>query len=246
MNKNPTALLIRPLKKLDTSVEQFNQHGIGVIGLALLDTVADSDEISRFNHAIQSEPTRSTCIFVSTAAADIVSQAGIRFPEKAQIIAVGTSTQKRLKEAGLDASVPKSHDTEGLLALPEMLNCSGKQFYLVKGHGGRVDLAKELKCRGANVTEANVYSRQVLSTPISTEQWQPEQIKCIIATSGEQVELAFAQFEVHWLASLDWIVVSERVKQIALDLGAQQVQVSNGASDEKLIGFLKNSGAIHV
>jgi uroporphyrinogen-III synthase len=105
----------------------------------------------------------------------------------------------------------------------------------MKGFGGRELLHDTLATRGAKVVEWEVYKRVKIDSPIFTQNWQPAQIRCIIATSGEVIQAAFDYFEASWLKTLNWIVVSQRTAEIASKLGVTQIEISLDASDQALI-----------
>ena len=233
-------LLIRPLKKLDASVRQFHQHGIEVTGIALLDTKLITSGLNKLQNALSRHSAPGIVIVVSTIAAETLVNSNIAIPPSSKVIAVGTSTQKILLKAGFSCLVPDSHDTEGLLRMPELNACQQTPVFLLKGEGGRPDLATELKERGAIITEVNLYKRYKLDAPYATQSWQPSKIRCIIVTSAEQLEAAFETFDRDWLTQTSWIVVSSRIAEIARQHGIRHVSVSHGASDETLIGFVKN------
>ena len=232
-------LLFRPLKKLASSVERFNQQGINTVGTALIDTVEIPGAAQSFLDDVSTDNKSGICIFVSTSAANMLGQACSDWPEHLDVVAVGPGTQKALRKWGINADIPEYHDTEGLLKMDVFSACAGKDIYLMKGLGGREKLAIELTKRHARVHEINLYERQKLVRPFSTKQWRQEEIKCIIATSGEQLEAAFEQFNHHWLQTNRWIVVSPRIKKMGQERGIGQIDVSHGASDDTLIGFIK-------
>ena len=74
--------------------------------------------------------------------------------------AVGAATARALEGAGRPPSlVPDDHRSEGLLALPELRDVSGRRVLIVRGEGGRELLAETLRARGAEVDYAEVYRR---------------------------------------------------------------------------------------
>ena len=232
-------LLFRPLKKLASSVENFCLQGLNTVGTALIDTVEIPSAAQSFFQKVEADNKPAVCVFVSTSAANILGKACLAWPKHLSVIAVGASTQIALRKWGIEANIPTQHDTEGLLTMNALTDCARKDIYLIKGLGGRQKLANELVKRQARVHEINLYERQKLVRPFSTKQWRQTEIKCIIATSGEQLEAAFEQFDHHWLKTTRWIVVSSRIKEIALERGVQHIDVSPGANDDTLIRFIK-------
>ena len=129
--------------------------------------------------------------------------------------------------------------SEGILALSDFQDVSGQSIIIVKGQGGRRTLTEVLEQRGALVSEVSIYRRSTISHPNATKDWNAEDINCIIATSGEIVSAAFEKFDAKWLQATPWIVVSERVKNLADEKGVQTVFTSQGAQSQKLIAATK-------
>ena len=232
-------LLFRPQAKCQASALAFNQAGVSAVACGLIDTVIDNDAISLLPAKIADlhslARTGVYVIVTSTVAAEQCVLMKKQWPESICFFAVGASTGHILQDAGLAVVVPQEARTEGLLALPQLNHVVNQSIIILKGFGGRELLHDTLLTRGAKVVEWEVYKRVKLDSPISTEDWQPAQIRCIIATSGEVIQAAFDYFEASWLKSLDWIVVSQRTAEIATKLGVTQVDISRDASDQALI-----------
>ena len=156
-------------------------------------------------------------------------------PQNIQFFAVGSSSANILKNAGLTVVVPQEARSEGLLNLSQLKSVENQNIIIMKGFGGRELLRDTLEARGANVAEWEVYKRINIPSPVFTQDWQASQIRCIIATSGEVIQAAFGYFDVSWLKSVNWIVVSQRTADIATHLGITQISISQDASDQALI-----------
>jgi uroporphyrinogen-III synthase len=232
-------LILRPVAKYHTSAAHFKAANLSAVGLGLIDTIADQAALAALGGQIAALAPDSLIIFTSTTAAELACQQEIHWPGAIHILAVGQATALRLKDGGLEPEVPGLASTEGLLGLAQLQAVKGRQVLIVKGQGGRADLAQTLSARGARVSAASVYQRVNLAPPKATEVWHAAQIQCIIATSGELIEAAFAQFAPKWLQSLPWIVVSPRTQQIAAKLGINKILLSEDASDQALIHCAK-------
>lgn len=232
-------LLIRPQHKLALSCARFNDAGLKVNGLALITTHTNNLAEKTLKQALTYDKKQNICIVVSTVAAEIVCDGIQQWPTNLLCIAVGQSTADILRRIGASPLVPDIATTEGVLALPALSQLADKTCYLCKGKGGREDLAKELSIRGARIEEFELYTRLEIESTTVNRDWQQAQISCIIVTSGEQIELAFAKLNQSWLQTMPWIVVSERTAKIAAKLGVKQVFISAGASDEQLIATAK-------
>lgn len=83
-----------------------------------------------------------------------------RLPHGALVVAVGEGTRAALARLGIDAQVPADrYDSEGLLALPALVDVRGRRIALVGAAGGRDLIASTLRARGAAVEAVHVYER---------------------------------------------------------------------------------------
>ena len=236
-------LLLRPLAKCPSSLSAFTQAGLDCITCALLDTEINSRAVASLPEWLSQLRHDSLLLVTSTVAAEQLVNIAHDWPATTVFLAVGQSTADILIRAGIQVLVPDEPRSEGLLALPQLHQVAGRQVVIFKGFGGRDLLTETLRKRGAEVLEYELYQRVKLPRPVSSQQWQEAQIQCIIATSGEVIEAAFAQFAPQWLQSTLWMVVSERTAQIARQLGVQRLLISHNASDQALIDCaLQSSG----
>ncbi len=85
------------------------------------------------------------------------------WPVHTQVAAVGMATARALEEAGFErVLVPESgNDSDALLALPALQDVRGACILVVRGVGGREQLARTLRARGARVHYLEAYVRAV-------------------------------------------------------------------------------------
>jgi uroporphyrinogen-III synthase len=232
-------LLLRPQAKCQASALAFKQANLSAVACGLIDTVVDDVAISQLPEKIAGLSSCSTknifVIVTSTVAAQQCVLMKNQWPKTICFFAVGASTGHILRSAGLAVIVPQEPRTEGLLSLQQLNLVVNQDIIIMKGFGGRELLHDTLATRGAKVVEWEVYKRVKIDSPIFTQNWQPAQIRCIIATSGEVIQAAFDYFEASWLKTLNWIVVSQRTAEIASKLGVTQIEISLDASDQALI-----------
>jgi uroporphyrinogen-III synthase len=155
-----------------------------------------------------------------------------------QCVAIGKGTAEAMQEKGLrvDLQPEKSVGSEGLLAIPELEDVSGKKIVIVRGKGGRELLADTLIARGATISYIEVYERCIASP--SEEQCAAALLAdTIVCTSVAGVtnlkQLLKNNIETVLIKPL--IVLSERIKQHAISLGFKQVNVSADASDQAIM-----------
>ena len=230
-------LLLRPSGKCQASTQRLNDAGLPTVGYPLLDIVADQQAIESIAGLLNGLPAQSKVIFVSTSAAELALQGmqGQSWPEHLSYFAVGQATAAKLQDAGVQVQFPEREDSEGLLALAELMLVNSMQVLLIKGDGGRELIAQTLTERGAEVKPVSLYQRRIADNPQATEAWQTDQIKCIMATSGELLDAAFAKLDNDWLRHTPWILISARLLDKAKSKGIQKVILSHNASDAALI-----------
>lgn len=233
-----TILLFRPKEKVAQSTDYLQRHAINAVGIGLIEIDINQQNLVHFKQDILSKNvnqlSQCKCIFVSTHAADIMIDSIESWPKEMSVFAVGPSTGERLSQLTSQVYVPDMANSEGLLSLPQLQDLTDTTVYLLKGLGGRDMLPAELKRRGANVENIDLYNRLVCSNYSQTDNWQQHDIQCIVATSGEIIQAAWDKFDQNWLKSTPWILVSQRLADYAAKLGIQHVYLSAGARDEQL------------
>jgi len=105
-------------------------------------------------------------IFVSANAAEYGAPEAARWPARVAIFAPGPGTAEALAAVGLPAArIPvASHDSEGLLALPELEEVAGKSGIIFRGDDGRALLGETLRGRGATIEYVACYRRAAPAT----------------------------------------------------------------------------------
>jgi uroporphyrinogen-III synthase len=223
-------LLLRPTTKIDASVKRFAEAGLDAVGCALIDIVPLTSDIKVSHH----QP--DLIIVTSTAAADLfVEHAEQDVPKEVPIIAVGPSTAKKLASKFSNVSEAVPANSEGVVAAIQARKIKPKQALLLKGEGGRQLIQQSLEKEGIKLVHQDLYKRVCLHKAQLTQEFVQSDIHCIIATSAAFVDAAYNYFEPEWLNSIQWIVVSDRVKLHLAALGAKQIINSEGASDQCLI-----------
>lgn len=191
--------------------------------------ITDPPDFSSLNTAIQNLSQASIAIFTSANA--IHPSLPKTWPSQLKIIAIGSATAQALQSFGLKVDViPKTHNSEGLLALPDLQEITQQTVLIFKGLGGREILKKELEKRKANVIEAITYQRRM---PNINKDWKFDSIDIIISTSCESL-----QNLVHMatgIEKLPLIVISERMAKFAQQLGFKTpIIVAKQANDAAL------------
>lgn len=99
--------------------------------------------------------------FVSANAVEYGAPTQGRWPEGLAAFAPGPATAEALAAVGVgNFRIPATTmDSEGLLALPELLDVAGRRAVIFRGEGGRDLLGDTLLARGASVDYVSCYRR---------------------------------------------------------------------------------------
>lgn len=184
-------------------------------------------------------------IFVSANAVNFALQAnGGKIPQlnSPRIAAIGQATAQALAAAGcaVDLLPTQGFNSEALLASEQWRQVEGQRFLIVRGQGGREELAAQLRQRGAKVDYLEVYQRTVppvgdSEAPVLLAQGR---LAAITITSGEALRnllIMIAPQHHSLLQALPIIVVGGRVAQLASELGFKQIVVAAEPADTAII-----------
>ncbi|MBH04275.1 MAG: hypothetical protein CMP08_09195 [Xanthomonadales bacterium] len=100
-------------------------------------------------------------IATSAAAIDALAVQAPAWAPTGRLVAVGQATAAALRAiTGRTVAVPETHDSEGLLARPELAGENPARVALLTGEGGRTLLADTLAERGFDVERVALYRRR--------------------------------------------------------------------------------------
>ncbi|MFC6441629.1 uroporphyrinogen-III C-methyltransferase [Pseudobowmanella zhangzhouensis] len=233
-------LLLRPQPKLTASVAALQQAGLAVTGLAVQQVENDVSEAARLQAELAKNPPDGWVVTSTYAAQNLITALAEQLPRDGRFYAVGEASATVLRDAGLSVTVPKRHDSEGLLELAELIDVKDKRLWLIKGHGGRDLLAATLTERGAQPESFNLYKRVDLDISADIKALIATPPDAIIATSNEQLALFCEALSEDWLQARHWCVAGQRQADYLHSKGITQIALCDGASDQALIaGALK-------
>jgi uroporphyrinogen-III synthase len=137
--------------------EIFRERGFGL-------RTVPSHRIEITSQAFPAGRRVDRVIFTSRNTVDVFRRAGVMFPATARYHAVGASTLDALQQLGLAADAPADSSATGLVReLPASL--AGEYVFWPHGDDADLELADELKRRGANVYSPIVYRKVALRFP---------------------------------------------------------------------------------
>ncbi len=171
--------------------------------------------------------------------------------------AVGAKTASALREVGvcvhLEPGARQRYDSEALLALEAMTvqRIQGCKVVVVKGAGGRGELTAQLRARGGEVEEVDVYRRvrPAISNTRALRRIREDAVHAAVATSAEGLRNLFTMLQPEYcdrLRQLIFVTVSQRVASVAQINGIETVVVAEQASDNALLASLVRCWAVHL
>lgn len=243
----PHILITRPEGKGVSLAQQLEQAGYQASLFPVLKIAYLTPSNTQLSPLINADKI----IFISQDAVNALALLKPNINTKAQFYAVGQQTADTIYASfGVRAAIPKQYDSEGLLALKSLAEVDGSNIVLVKGQGGRPDIAKVLKERGAFLNNCVVYKREPVSELVNswTDHWQSNNVHGIVITSNAAVDAIFTPLaapQKQWLQQCQFYVASER---IAAYLQQQQVSLANihiaaGASDDAMFACINQQGS---
>ncbi len=186
-------------------------------------------------------------IFISANAVNFAQQANkgkTSCFKPVKIAAIGKATAKALENIGLavDLTPDTGFNSEALLLMPELQSIEGQKVLIVRGQGGRETLAKTLEQRGATVHYLEVYKRSQPKTNDDTviiNLLKQKKLNAITITSGDALNNLMSLLAGRIIAPLilgvPLIVISTRIKEIAVEIGFKHVLVSASPADIAII-----------
>ena len=210
----------------------LTKQGIRVWHLPLITHQAQGDAINI--------PDYVTVIFTSIAAVEFF------FAQKStcharQCFAIGKATWAALKTHGIQAQVPPTPTSEGLLTI---LPHSSPQYWIIKGAGGRTLLSRILTARGATVVHQITYHRRALNYSVLAlqEQWKYYTPTSAWVTSCEILQHYHDHFRdggINTIYHLPLAVASERIATSAANLGFRRIYNLQSANNQVVLPFIK-------
>lgn len=171
-----------------------------------------------------------------------------RLPADLQLGVIGKGSWVALKNHGIESRIipASSYNSEGLLQSPALQRMAGKRVLIMRGQEGRNLLGDTLRERGAEVDYCEVYRRELpASTPddfkLLTREHFPD---VVVFTSAEGLQNCFKLLnkqQAGQLRGLPWLLISDRMRETARDLGHnEEVIIAGTASDEGIVLALQH------
>lgn len=245
-------LVTRPVHQAENLCRIIEQQGGIAVRFPTLQIVGfnsqssgRSDDLSAATNPLIQLSKYRWLIFTSANAVNFALKANggkIAGFQVTQIAAIGQATARELELAGLQATIipGQGYDSESLLAMPQMQHVNGQDILIVRGQGGREELANVLRSRGANVEYWEVYKRVIPdfdSSPVISLLGQ-DKLDVVIITSCEALQNLLAMLGTNYkkrLAMVPLAVISERISRLAAELGFTRIAVAESPSDPAIL-----------
>lgn len=238
-------LVTRPAHQAEALCALIEAAGGTPIRFPVLE-IAEPADSSALDAVLDHLDQFDLAVFISANAVEraighIRAQGGL--PSRLRVAAVGRASAKALERLGRAPDFyPKGQfNSEALLALDEMQDLDGQRVVIFRGEGGRELLADTLTERGAQVEYAEVYRRVKPDSDTAglLRRWARGEVDLAIATSNEGLHNLFelvGKLGRAWLRQTPLIVVSERTRELARELGfTAEVLVADQPGDEALV-----------
>ena len=187
-------VITRPREPAEALAAALAREGARPIVFPAL-AIEDLPPSAQLEAALARLPQASIAIFVSAHAVQrglACVRARGAWPATARVAAVGEATADALRNSGLSPVISprERHDSEALLAVPELQAVRGLNIIVFRGEGGRERLREVLEERGARVDYAECYRRvRPDSDPRPLlDAWSRGQVQAVSALSGETLE----------------------------------------------------------
>lgn len=246
--KSVRILVTRPLEQADNLCRLIRELGEQAVMFPVLAINALTPVITPI--AVINQVNRyDWVIFVSAnavryACTNLTSE-NLQIANTVRVVALGKATANALTSLFWPVHLVPEYDftSEALLASEILQQIKDQRFLVIKGQGGRNKLIQTLKQRGAIVDNLAVYCR---SKPDISEtmkkQALTQQLDIIVITSGEALEnlldLAGENFAI-LLKSIPLVVISQRIRKIAEELGFKRILMSGEPSDIAIVKTIK-------
>lgn len=236
-------LVTRPAGQADMLASLIEQQGGEVILLPVIDIVA----VDVVEWPVWQPQLTDWLVFVSPNAVRCF-MAGYQgqLPEHIKLVAAGEGTAQAMRQHGLgvDLQPELSNGSEGLLPLEQWQQMQQQQVVIVRGNGGRELMADTLRDRGAQVRFLEVYRRELptLSASVLQQALLADWLT-ITSVNGVKNLLSLLSDCRQQILQKPLLVVSERIRDFAIEQGFEQVYVTADVSDTAMVQRLIEMGS---
>ncbi|MDI1276312.1 uroporphyrinogen-III synthase [Methylobacter sp.] len=241
--KGACVLVTRPEHQAENLSRLIEQRGGIAVRFPTLEIVSRDDD--RIKSTLENLDGFQWVVFISANAVNFALKANsgkIPRTKSVRFAAVGQATAQAMKMAGLPIDlVPEyGYNSEALLEMPQLQQVEGQNCLIVRGEGGREQLATTLRSRGAEVDYLEVYKRiipRMDSSPV-VELLAQHRLDVITVTSAEALQnlsLMLGEKNNKLLSLIPLVVVSDRIRCLAADMGFNRITVTDSPIDTAIL-----------
>ncbi|NRA69734.1 MAG: uroporphyrinogen-III synthase [Gammaproteobacteria bacterium] len=236
-------LLTRPRDKNDELAEFLSRQRIETLGRPMLEIVSVTSLTQQ--QQLVNLSRYDIVIVISANAIKFLENKVKVWPNNIDYYAIGAATAQQMLALGLLVKSPNQPITESLLELSSLQRLSARRILILRGVGGRELLFEQLTGRGAIVEHCEIYQRQPVNYEPLKEltSWKKAKIKTIVVTSGEILKNLLGlitKSSSSWLFDCNLVVPSQRVADLALEMGFMRCFVATGADNNAILQTLLN------
>ena len=232
-------LVTRPAAQAGKLAEMIEEKGGEPVLFPLIE-IGATDDTSHLQRAITRLDDYSLAVFISPNAVDFsvpLILATRSWPARLQAAAIGPSTVAQLAASGIEhVIVPTERfDSEALLEQPEFQaeRVAGKKVLILRGNGGREQLADTLRERGASVDAVTCYHRAAPTDGTFLRSLlHKESLDALTISSSEGLRNLLALLDTgngKSLPTTPVFVPHQRIAEMAAALGLQTVVLTRPA-----------------
>ncbi len=237
-------LVTRPAHQADKLSALIAAQGGVAVRLPTL-AIVGADDMGHIKDALSDLERFHWLVFISANAVNFAVRANggkIKIAQSVRVAAVGQATAEALVQNGLrvDLVPEQGYSSEALLATPTMQQVAHQAFLIIRGEGGREELAAVLRNRDAQVDYLAVYKRvlPVVDSAKADALLAANMLNAITITSGEAVQnllLLVAKRHHQKMLALPLVVISDRIRKIAAEKGFSRIMVTKNPSDVAIL-----------
>jgi uroporphyrinogen-III synthase len=244
-------LVTRPshqAEHLSSMIEQQGGVAVRFPTLQIVGIDSQTNALPAATNPLFQLSNRQWLIFTSVNAVNFALKANggkIAQLKTTRIAAIGKATARELESSGFQVSlIPENgYDSESLLAMPQMQQVNGQTVLIVRGQDGREELANVLRSRGAEVGYWEVYQRIIPDSNSAEVVSLLEHCKLdvIVATSCEALQNLLTMLGESYnnlLTMIPLVVISERIRQLAVEIGFTHIAVAESPSDPAIVNTI--------
>lgn len=239
MANSPTVIVTRPSPMGEALCQELDDKGFRAVHCPLISFKANHDYSAEQQLAMLQ--SNKLWIFVSKQAVDYalrdLSREQLEQFTGHTIITVGQATQKALQTYGLYGLIPKTPDSEGILALISQFSLpSDYPILLIRGDKGRGLLEQELSSPYQLAT-LPVYHRVVLNTPLPSVMRDVRDTIGWVVTSGQLLELTHKMLTTAEINPEQVAIIcgSARISDLARQMGYTNCYTAKDASNAEIV-----------